>query len=235
MPDDVDDASAWAERSPEASLITIGEKSPRLAHTAFVAAGARLIGNVEVGPEASIWYNCVLRGDLNRIQVGPRTNIQDGTVIHCDGPSAGHPAGYPALIGADVLVGHMAMIHGAVLHDRAFVGMGAIVMDGCEIEGDAMLAAGAMLTPGKRIRSGQLWAGRPAKYLRDLTDSDIAGMHAGIIQYLDLAIRHRLGCRSRLPEDGTHHGPLPPECRRRAAQSRGSAEGRSFRNGDCQP
>ena len=78
-----------------------------------------------------------------------------------------------------MLIGHLAMVHGCILHDRAFVGLGAIVMDGCEIEGDAMLAAGAMLTPGKRIPAGQLWAGRPAKYVRDLSEADIAGMRAG--------------------------------------------------------
>ena len=84
----------------------------------------------------------------------------------------------------------MAMVHGCLLHDRAFVGLGAIVMDGCEIESDAMLAAGAMLTPGKRIISGQLWAGRPARYVRDLTEADLTGMRQGVAHYVDLARRH---------------------------------------------
>ena len=98
----------------------------------------------------------------------------------CRSAAARRPGdGYPCLIGEDVLIGHMAMVHGCILHDRAFVGLGAIVMDGCEIEGDAMLAAGAMLTQGKRIPSGQLWAGRPAKYVRDLSEADLAGMRAG--------------------------------------------------------
>ena len=96
----------------------------------------------------------------------------------------------PTMIGEEVLIGHLAMVHGCILHDRAFVGLGAIVMDGCEIEGDAMLAAGAMLTPGKRIPSGQLWAGRPAKYVRDLSEADIAGMRAGVAHYVALARRH---------------------------------------------
>ena len=166
-------------------------KAPRIDPSAFVAPGARLIGDIEIGAEASVWYNCVLRGDMNRIRIGARSNVQDGTVIHVDPPRPGGPeAGFPCLIGDDVLIGHMAMVHGCTLRDRAFVGLGAIVMDGCEIEGDAMLAAGAMLTPGKRIPSGQLWAGRPAKYVRDLGEADLEAMRAGVAHYVALAKRH---------------------------------------------
>jgi gamma-carbonic anhydrase len=173
------------------TLISFEGKAPRIDPTAFVAPGARLIGDIELGPEASVWYNCVLRGDMNRIRIGARTNIQDGTVIHVDPARPGEPGdGYPALIGAEVLIGHMAMVHGCILHDRAFVGLGSIVMDGCEIESDAMLAAGAMLTPGKRIPTGQLWAGRPAKYVRDLSEADLAGMRMGVRHYVELAKRH---------------------------------------------
>ena len=174
------------------NLISFQGKSPAIDETAFVAPGARLIGHVEMGPEASVWYNCVLRGDMNQIRIGARSNVQDGSVIHVDPPRpAGPETGYPCLIGEEVLIGHMAMIHGCILHDRAFVGLGAIVMDGCEIESDAMLAAGAMLTPGKRIPSGQLWAGRPAKFVRELSPADIQGMHLGVVHYVDLARRHR--------------------------------------------
>jgi carbonic anhydrase/acetyltransferase-like protein (isoleucine patch superfamily) len=180
----------------DARLLTIGGKTPRIDPAAFVAAGAVLIGDIELGPEASIWYNCVLRGDVNRIRIGARSNIQDGSVIHCDSPRPGTPDGHPTIIGADVLIGHMAMVHGCVLHDRAFVGLGSIVMDGCEIGSDAMLAAGAMLTPGRRIPSGQLWAGRPAKYVRDLTEADIAGMRAGVAHYVELAKLHRAAAQA---------------------------------------
>ena len=172
------------------TILTYEGRTPRIDPAAFVAPGARLIGDIELGPEASIWYNCVLRGDVNAIRIGARSNIQDGTVIHVDSPEPGHEAGYPTLIGEEVLIGHLAMVHGCILRDRAFVGLGAIVMDGCEIEGDAMLAAGAMLTPGKRIPSGQLWAGRPAKYVRDLGAAEIAGMRGGVAHYVDLARRH---------------------------------------------
>jgi carbonic anhydrase/acetyltransferase-like protein (isoleucine patch superfamily) len=173
-----------------AQLITFGGKTPRIDPRAFVAPGARLIGDVEVGPEASIWYNCVLRGDVNRIRIGARTNIQDGSVIHVDSPKAGDEAGHATIIGEDVLIGHLAMVHGCILHDRAFVGLGAIVMDGCEIESGAMLAAGAMLTPGKRIPAGQLWAGRPAKYVRDLSAEELAGQREGVAHYVALAKAH---------------------------------------------
>jgi carbonic anhydrase/acetyltransferase-like protein (isoleucine patch superfamily) len=172
-------------------------KAPRIDPAAFVAPGARLIGDIEIGPEASVWYNCVLRGDMNRIRIGARSNIQDGTVIHVDPPRvAGPEHGYPALIGEDVLIGHMAMVHGCTLHDRAFVGLGAIVMDGCVIESDAMIAAGAMLTQGKRIPSGQLWAGRPAKYVRDLSEQDKAMMRLGVAHYVELAKRHMAALRA---------------------------------------
>ena len=174
----------------EATLLSFGGATPRLDPGAFAAPGAVLIGDIEVGPEASIWYNCVLRGDVNRIRIGARSNIQDGSVIHVDSPKPGSEAGLPTLIGEEVLIGHLAMVHGCILHDRAFVGLGAIVMDGCVIESEAMLAAGAMLTPGKRIASGQLWAGRPAKYLRDLTAEELAGHRAGVAHYVELAKAH---------------------------------------------
>jgi carbonic anhydrase/acetyltransferase-like protein (isoleucine patch superfamily) len=180
------------------SLMTFEGKSPRIDQKAFVAPGARLIGDIEMAADSSVWYNCVLRADMNRIRIGARSNVQDGSVIHVDPPRPGGPEiGYPCLIGDDVLIGHLAMVHGCILHDRAFVGLGSIVMDGCEIESDAMLAAGAMLTPGKRIASGQLWAGRPARYVRDLTETDIAGMRAGVSHYVDLARRHSAALRSR--------------------------------------
>lgn len=173
-----------------AQLLGFDGKIPRIDPAAFVAPGARLIGDIELGPNASIWYNCVLRGDVNRIRIGARTNIQDGSVLHCDSPRPGNPDGHPTLIGEDVLIGHLAMVHGCVLEDRAFVGLGSIVMDGCRIESDAMLAAGAMLTPGKTIPSGQLWAGRPAKYVRDLGEADLIGMRAGVRHYVELARAH---------------------------------------------
>lgn len=157
---------------------------PDIAPDAYIAPGAQVIGRVTIGAQASVWYNCVLRGDVASITVGARSNIQDGSVVHVT------RAADATVIGNDCLIGHLAIIHGCVLHDHAFVGLGAIVMDGCVIETDAMLAAGALLTPGKRIPAGQLWAGRPAVYVRDLTAADIAQNRAGAAGYVELAKYH---------------------------------------------
>ncbi len=173
------------------TIAALGGKMPRIHSSAFIAPGCRIIGDVEIGADSSIWYNCVIRGDANRIVIGVRTNIQDGTVVHCDSPRPKRPEGFPTVIGDDVLIGHMAMIHGCVLEDRAFVGLGAIVMDGCRIESDAMLAAGAMLTPGKVIAARQMWLGRPAAYARDLTEAALAEMQLGVAGYVMNARLHK--------------------------------------------
>lgn len=173
------------------NLIPILGHTPKLADDVFVAPGSRLIGDIEIGAGSSVWYNCVLRGDVNRIRIGARTNIQDGSVIHVDSPKPGSDAGLPTIIGDDVLIGHMVMLHGSILQDRAFVGLGSIVMDGCTIESDGMLAAGAMLTPGKVIRARELWIGRPAKFLRMLSDAEIAGNRMGVAHYVELAKHHK--------------------------------------------
>lgn len=175
---------------PEVSIIPLNGKMPRIHDSAFIAPGCRIIGDVEIGADASIWYNCVIRADVNRIVIGARTNVQDGSVIHCDGPKPQQPEGFPTLIGEDVLIGHMAMVHGCTLEDRAFVGMGAIVMDGAWMESDSMLAAGAMLTPGKRIPARQLWSGRPAVFMRDLPELALAGMQAGVAHYVENGRAH---------------------------------------------
>ena len=180
-----------AASPPGTTILPFYGKVPHIHDSAFIAPGVRIIGDVEIGPDVSIWYNCVIRADVNRIVIGARSNVQDGTVIHCDSPKSKRPEGFPTLIGADVLIGHMAMIHGTVLEDRAFVGLGTIVMDGCTIESDAMLAAGAMLTPGKRIPSGQLWGGRPAAFMRDLTEAALAEMQLGVTGYVHNGRLHR--------------------------------------------
>lgn len=174
----------------DVTIAALGGKAPRIHPTAFIAPGCRILGDVEIGPDASVWYNCVLRGDVNRIVIGARTNIQDGTVIHCDSADPRHPQGFPTLIGADALVGHMAMLHGCTIHDRGFVGLSTTVMNGCVIESDGMLAAGALLTPGKRIGARQLWGGRPAAYMRDLNDAAVADMQLGVQHYVGNARVH---------------------------------------------
>jgi carbonic anhydrase/acetyltransferase-like protein (isoleucine patch superfamily) len=169
---------------PGVTLLPFGDDVPHTSAAAFVAPGSRIIGAVTLGEESSIWYNCVLRGDVGRITVGARTNIQDSTAVHVTSGQG------PTVIGADCLIGHLVLLHGCWLHDRSFVGMGAIVMDGCEIESDAMLAAGALLTPGKRIPSGQMWTGRPARYARDLSPEEIEAHQAGVRHYIRNAHEH---------------------------------------------
>ncbi len=155
---------------------------PVIHETAFIAPGCQIIGRVTIGPMASIWFNCVLRGDVNDITIGARTNIQDGTVIHCDSDFDGS-GGYPTLIGEDALVGHMAMIHGCVIENGGFVGLGAVVMNGCVVEKEGMLAAGGLMTPGKRIPARQLWAGRPARFLRDLKPEELEANRINVAHY----------------------------------------------------
>jgi len=168
---------------------------PKIDPGAFVAPGAVVIGDVEIGPDSSIWFGCVLRGDVNVIRIGARTNIQDGTIVHVAsglqparmGTGAKIPEnGYPAIIGDDVTVGHCTLLHACTLASNSFVGMRATVMDGCVIESHAMLAAGGLLTPGKTIPKGQLWAGSPAKFLRDLADADIVQFDLRAEQYAAL-------------------------------------------------
>ncbi len=160
-----------------ANLLPYRGAWPRIAETVFIADGCQIIGDVEIGGEASVWFNCVLRGDEHGIRVGARTNIQDGTVIHVHSRKQG------TYIGADVTVGHMALLHACTLEDGAFVGMGAVVLDEAVVEGGGMLAAGAMLTPGKRLPSGELWAGRPARRARMLTERERAGFALTVENY----------------------------------------------------
>jgi carbonic anhydrase/acetyltransferase-like protein (isoleucine patch superfamily) len=166
------------------TIVSYEGKAPRIHESAFVAPGACLIGDVEVGPEASVWYNCVLRADLNRIVVGARSNVQDGTVIHVE-------PHLPTLIGEDVLVGHMALLHACTIDDRAFVGMGSIAMDGSRVGSGAMLAAGALLGPGKAVPPRELWAGRPARLMRAIGDEELDRMGRQTALYCDLGRRHR--------------------------------------------
>jgi carbonic anhydrase/acetyltransferase-like protein (isoleucine patch superfamily) len=160
-------------------------KMPVLQEGAWVAPTAAVIGDVVLGPGSSVWYGCVLRGDTNMIRVGARTNIQDGTIVHVNSGAE------PTIIGDEVTIGHGCIIHGCRLEDGAFVGMGATVLDGAVIEGGGMLAAGALLTPGKRVARGELWAGSPARFLRPLTEADIAGFAKTAPHYAALALRHR--------------------------------------------
>ncbi len=163
---------------------------PKIADDAFIAPGAVVIGDVEVGPGANIWFGCILRGDVNTIRLGARANVQDGTIVHVNGGDG------PTFIGAGVVIGHKCLIHACTLEDGAFVGMGAAVIDNAVVEGGAMVAAGALVTPRKRVPRGQLWAGRPARYARDLTPEEIEHAAAIVGRYHALAAEYRETLRS---------------------------------------
>ncbi len=159
---------------------------PRIGRDVFVAPGATIVGDVEIGDGASIWYGCVLRGDVAAIRVGANSNIQDGTIVHVSGRQPGI-----ADIGDNVTVGHKVIIHACTLEPGCFIGVGAIVMDRAVIESGAMVAAGALVTPGKRVPRGQLWGGSPAVYMRDLTAEEIDYNAATIGRYGALAANHK--------------------------------------------
>jgi len=176
---------------PMGPLYSLEGMAPTLATDAWVAPNATVIGNVWLGARSSVWFGCVLRGDTNQIRVGARSNIQDGTIVHVN---AGEE--WMCLIGDDVTIGHAAIIHACRLHDRAFVGMGATVLDGAVIEEGGMLAAGALLTPGKRLGRQELWAGVPARKVRDMPDEERTRLDETAAHYADLASRYRTGLRS---------------------------------------
>ncbi len=159
--------------------------SPQIHDSAFIAPSASIIGDVQIGEDSNIWYNCALRGDVNDIKIGARTNIQDGTVIHVTTDFQG------TYVGDDVTVGHLAILHACTIEDFGFVGMQACVMDGAVVESHGMLAAGALLTPNKRVPSGELWAGSPAKYMRDLTDKERAYLKWSAPHYVELGREHK--------------------------------------------
>ncbi|MCA0903482.1 gamma carbonic anhydrase family protein [Qipengyuania aquimaris] len=175
---------------PGVNIVPIHGKNPKIDDSAFIAPGCTIVGDVTIGAESSIWYNCVLRADVSRIVIGERTNVQDGSVLHCDPPRPGDPDGSPLIIGDDVLIGHMAMIHGCVIENRGFVGLGAIAMNKAVIGSDAMLAAGAMLTEGKVMGERELWGGRPARKMRDLDEAAVMGMRMGTAHYAENARHH---------------------------------------------
>lgn len=155
---------------------------PEIAEDAFIAPGARIIGDVKIGSQSSIWFNCVLRGDVGKIRIGDRSNVQDGSVLHLDS------GGNDTIIGNDVLIGHMAMVHGTTIEDEGFVGFSAMTMDGSLIEKNGMLAAGSLLSPGKTVGEGEMWMGRPAKFVRELGESEFRALSKGAAKYVRTAI-----------------------------------------------
>ncbi len=144
-------------------------KYPQIPEDCFVAENATIIGDVSLGSQCSIWYNAVLRGDVHYIKIGNKVNIQDGAVIHCTYLK------HPTTIGNNVSIGHNAIVHGCTVHDNVLIGMGAIIMDNCVIESNCIIAAGAVVTQNTIVESGTIYAGVPAKKVKDINASDFAG------------------------------------------------------------
>ena len=138
-------------------------KHPSIGEDCFIAENATIVGEVEIGDRCSVWFNAVIRGDVHYIQIGDEVNIQDGAVIHCTYQKA------PTTIGNRVSIGHNAIVHGCTLHDNVLIGMGSIVMDGCVVESGSIIGAGAVLTQGTRVEAGSVYAGVPARKVKNMS------------------------------------------------------------------
>ena len=159
------------------AIYQLGDDIPQIPASAYVAVEATIIGNVILGENASVWPGAVLRGDNAPITIGASSNIQDGAVLHAD-------PGFPLVIGANVTVGHQAMLHGCMIHDGALIGIQAVVMNGAVIGRNCLLGAGALVLEGKFFAERRLIAGAPAKVIRELTDDDIAKFHRAASGYV---------------------------------------------------
>ena len=152
-------------------------KNAKVDASAWVAASADVVGNVEIGQECGVWYNAVIRGDLNKIIIGDGTNIQDGAVVHTDVQS-------PCTIGSMVSVGHNAVVHGCTIGNRTLIGMGAILLNGCKVGNNCIIGAGSLVTEGKEIPDGTLALGNPAKVVRELTKEEIEELETNAMNYM---------------------------------------------------
>lgn len=162
-----------------ASVIEYKGKKPVLGERVFLAEGARLIGDVEIGDDSSVFYNAVIRADLAEIRIGKRTNIQDNVTVHLSSDLGVH-------VGNNVTVGHNAILHACTIEDDVLVGMGAIVMDGARIRKNSVVAAGALVPQGKEYPEGSLIVGTPARVARQLTDEEIRKFHEGVDHYIEI-------------------------------------------------
>jgi carbonic anhydrase/acetyltransferase-like protein (isoleucine patch superfamily) len=159
-------------------------KAPRIDPSVFLAEGAVVVGDVEVGAGSSVWYGAVIRGDVHSVRIGARTNVQDQSVIHVTGGT------HPTWIGDDVTIGHRVVLHGCTVRDRCLIGIGAIVLDGAVIEAEAMVGAGALVPPGMVVPSRTLVMGAPARVKRALGDAELAMLRGSAQHYVDYAAQY---------------------------------------------
>jgi len=164
--------------------------TPKLGNAVFVDPSALVLGDVHLGNDCSVWPMAVIRGDMHRIRIGDRTSVQDGAVLHITHASAFNPDGYPLEIGEDVTIGHKALLHGCKVGNRVLIGMGAIVMDGAIIEDEVIIAAGSIVAPGKRLESGYVYRGSPAKQARPISDKERAFFTYSAQNYVKLKNQH---------------------------------------------
>ena len=167
------------------------EFTPEIAKTAFVDEASVVTGNVSIGADSSIWPMCSVRGDINSIKIGERTNIQDGCVLHVTHDSKFAPGGAALEVGDDVTVGHNVVLHACTIENECLIGMGAIVLDGAIVKSGAMVGAGSLVSPGKVLQSGYLWLGSPAKRVRELSDKEKAFFKYSAQHYVKLKNRHK--------------------------------------------
>jgi carbonic anhydrase/acetyltransferase-like protein (isoleucine patch superfamily) len=165
-------------------------KAPRLGEGVWLADDAVVVGDVDLGPSVSLWFGVVVRGDVNAVRIGARTNVQDLTVVHVTSGTS------PTVVGEDVTVGHRVVLHGCTVGDRALVGIGAIVLDGAVIGEEAMVGAGALVPPGLVVPPRTLVLGAPARPRRTLTEGEVAGLRASAARYVEYAARHRRAARN---------------------------------------
>ncbi|PIV32984.1 MAG: gamma carbonic anhydrase family protein [Lysobacterales bacterium CG02_land_8_20_14_3_00_62_12] len=159
---------------------------PRLAAGVYVDAAATVIGDVELGEDASVWPAAVIRGDVHRIRIGARTNVQDGAILHVTHDSPHQPEGFPLLIGADVTIGHGAVLHACVIEDACLIGMHASVLDGAIVRRHGFVGAGCLVAPGKIVGPGELWLGNPGRFVRRLSDNEIELLYYSASNYVKL-------------------------------------------------
>lgn len=159
---------------------------PTLGARVYVDESAAVIGDVAIGADSSIWPQCSVRGDVNTIRIGSRTNIQDGSVVHVTHPYADLPAGRPVVIGDDVTIGHKVIVHGCTIEDRCLIGMGSVLLDGAVLRTGVFLGAGSLVSEDKELEGGYLWLGRPAKKIRPLTDEEWKWFEYSAKHYVDL-------------------------------------------------
>jgi carbonic anhydrase/acetyltransferase-like protein (isoleucine patch superfamily) len=169
---------------------TYQNKTPSLGQHVFIDPTAVVIGDVTLGDDCSVWPLVVIRGDMHRIQIGARSSIQDGSVLHITHASDYNPGGFPLTIGNDVTVGHKALLHGCHIEDKVLIGMGAIVMDGAHIESEVILGAGSLVPPGKRLESGYVYAGSPVKKVRPLSEKEHTFFSYTAANYVRLKDKH---------------------------------------------